>query len=98
MTWRRGLGVATILVLVAALAWRPSARSTPPGVSVFGSLATVRLDLPTPTRGAATSAKLLAARDEFESFQVVVDSGSSALQGLRVARAGALHGPGGAVI
>jgi hypothetical protein len=65
-------------------------------VSVFGSTTTIRPDQATPA-GGTTSAKLIAARNEFESFQVVI-APNDTLQGARLELAGALTGPSGATI
>jgi len=66
-------------------------------VSVADSLTTVRFDQPTPTEGASSEASLIAARNEFESFQIVVDAGDG-LNDVEVASGEPLRGPGGAVI
>ena len=60
------------------------------------SLTTVHLDQPTPTAGASRDASLIAARNEFESFQVVIEA-TSPLKDLAIGRTG-LAGPGGATI
>lgn len=44
------------------------------------------------------SASISAARNEFESFQVVIDAGASAVNAASVSLAGSLSGPGGATI
>jgi hypothetical protein len=71
--------------------------SGPPRIGVADSLTTVRLDRPTPRAGVSSQASLAAAKNEFESFQVVVDAGH-ALRGVRVTSNKPLRGPGGAVI
>ena len=95
------LAVATIsaLSMFAGGCTSPLGRhsSGPTKVSVADSLATVQLDQPTPTVGVSSQASLMAATNEFESFQVVVDAGS-ALRGVEVLSGKALRGPGGAVI
>jgi hypothetical protein len=70
--------------------------SGPPSVTAVGSLTEVRFDQPTPPSQEAAG-HLIAARNEYESFQVVVDAGNP-VHGVRVAPVGALLGPGGARI
>ncbi len=96
MTRRRWLAAGIISALVVIACW-PSTVSDLPRISVLGSLVTVRLDRPTPSGESAGTAKLLAARNEFESFQIAVDAGPS-VDGLRVTKAGPLRGPGEATI
>jgi Domain of unknown function (DUF4091) len=95
MTWQRWLAVAIIAAVVVVAAWLD--HPGPTRVTVLGSLVSVRLDRPTPTGESEREARLLAARNEFESFQIAVDAGSS-LHGLRVTSSGPLRGPGGASI
>jgi hypothetical protein len=71
--------------------------SGPPRVTVADSLTTVRLDQPTPATAVSGGASLIAAKNEFESFQIVVDAGR-ALSDVSVASGKPLRGPGGAVI
>ncbi len=66
-------------------------------VDVAGSLTTVLLDQPTP-RGLPSHAALTAAKNEFESFQVVVEATGGILKDLSVVKNRALEGPGGARI
>ena len=66
-------------------------------VTVADSLTTVRFDQPTPTSGVSAEASLIAARNEFESFQVVVDAGD-ALKDVEVVPGSSLRGPGGATL
>ena len=84
------------LVVVAALGVPPvqAARGGAPSVAVVGSIVTVR---PTDHPSGGTSATLTAARNEFESFQVVVSGGSSAMSDVRVRLQTALHGAGGTI-
>jgi hypothetical protein len=63
-------------------------------VTVLGSLAEIRLDQPVPD--GAASARLLAARNELESFQVAVTPGRA--RRVEIAAAGPLRGPAGAEI
>jgi hypothetical protein len=66
-------------------------------VTVADSLTTVRFDQPTPTAGVSSEVSLIAAGNEFESFQIVVDAGD-ALDGVEVLSGEPLRGPGGAAI
>lgn len=66
-------------------------------VSVYGSTTTIRADQASPT-GGKQGANLVAARNEFESFQVVVEATDGAIDGLEMELGGALSGPGGATI
>jgi hypothetical protein len=66
----------------------------PGEVSVFGSTTTIRPDQATPAGGEA-SAELIAAQNEFESFQVVVETTQGPIDGVSMEVAGALQGPGG---
>lgn len=68
----------------------------PARVGVADSLTTVRLDRPSPGSLSA-GASLRAARNEFESFQVVIDARRD-LRGVSVSAAGPLEGPDGAAI
>ena len=94
---RTGVALLVGLVLVAGA---PAAGATPVGggggasVVVVGSLVTVR---PRTHPAGTASASLFAARNEFESFQVVVRAGGSPLAGVRVGLRTALHGPGGTI-
>jgi hypothetical protein len=63
-------------------------------VSVVGSAAKIR---PNEQPSGATGASLVAARNEFESFQVVVRAGTAAIDGLVVEHGSALTGPGGTI-
>ncbi len=65
-----------------------------PSVFVVGSIVTVR---PTEHPGGRPQATITAARNEFESFQVVVEAGAHPLTGVRVALRTSLHGPGGTI-
>ena len=61
----------------------PTASASPPSVLAYDSLATIRSDQPLPP-GGSPSASISAAGNEFESFQVTVQAGSSGLGGVRV--------------
>ncbi len=65
-----------------------------PAVAVVGPVATVR---PSDHPSGADAATLVAARNEFESFQVVVEAGTEPLTGLSVSVAEPLHGAGAAI-
>jgi len=67
----------------------------PLDVAVVGSAAKVRPDA---FASGASSARLFAARNEFESFQVVVNAPGVPVRGLTVSLRGALRGPHGASI
>ena len=94
----------TLAVVLALVTFGPPTPGAPsgeegrgtgsPAVVVVGSLVTVR---PGRHPAGASAANLLAARNEFESFQVVVEAGSSPVGGLRIRLATALHGPGGTI-
>ena len=72
----------------------PAATTGTATVSVVGSAVKVRpVDQPNGSAGAS----LTAARNEFESFQVVVAAGASPLTGLSVALDSPLAGPGGTI-
>ncbi len=94
---------ATVRAAYAALKTEPVDIDPPDvspsgsSVSVFGSTTTIRPGLETPTNG-ANQASLVAARNEFESFQVVVDATDGALNDVEMKLDGALSGPGGATI
>src|SRR4051794_49280 len=71
---------------------------TPPrAIQVFGPDETLRPDAKTPAGGTA-DARLAAAQNEYESFQVNVQAGPEGLSGVRVALDGNLTGPNGATI
>ncbi len=93
---RRALAV--VAAAAACLAILPAcAAASGESVSVYGSLATIRPDRALPA-GASTSASLIAAKNEYQSFQVVVTAGSDLASGVRVDPGAALVGPGGATI
>ncbi len=64
-------------------------------VDTFGSM---DLLLPTGTVRGGSSVSLTAAKNEYESFQIKVSAGATALQGMSVSLAGPLQGPGGATL
>jgi hypothetical protein len=64
-------------------------------VVVVGSVVKVR---PTDQPTGSNVAQLLAARNEFESFQIVIQAGQSTLQNVTVALSTPLTGPGGTAI
>ncbi len=66
-------------------------------VEVFGPTETLRPDAKTPA-GGTESARLAAAQNEYESFQVHVEGGPNGLSGVGVSLTGDLTGPGGATI
>jgi hypothetical protein len=61
---------------------------------VVGSIVTVR---PTDHPAGSPAAATTAGRNEFESFQVVVDGGDPGLPAVRVTLSARLHGPGGTI-
>ena len=91
---RRFIGVT--LAAVAAAAFVP-ATAAAASVAIVGSNVTVR---PTQTTwtGSTTSATLNAAKNEFESFQVIVKSEGVAQTNVNMAMQSVLTGPGGATI
>jgi hypothetical protein len=66
-------------------------------VSVYGPSETLRPDAKRPA-GGTTDARLAAAQNEFESFQVNVQAGPEGLSGVGVSLTGDLTGPDGATI
>jgi hypothetical protein len=95
----RGLGAAlaiAVLVGLAPPAARATAQPSAASASVAGSIATVRPDA---ARGPEESeaAALLAARNETESFQLVVRAGAAALAGVRVEVTEPLTGSAGSL-
>jgi hypothetical protein len=70
--------------------------STHPTQSVCSRIGTEVRPKDRPT--GSSDAKLLAARNEFESFQIVIQAGSSILRDARVTLSGSLTGPGGSTI
>jgi hypothetical protein len=73
----------------------PPSAGGPARIGVTDSLATVRFDRPVPALRAGAS--LQAARNEFESFQVVIGA-HRGLRGVEVSTEGPLRGPDGAEI
>jgi hypothetical protein len=74
---------------------QPQPPTKPAKVFVVGSVLKVRpKDQPT----GSNDAKLLAARNEFESFQIVIQAGSNTLRNVNVALSAPLTGPGGSTI
>jgi hypothetical protein len=90
------LAAAASLLLGIALA-SPAAAASAPNVTAFDSLATIRSDRALPSGGSG-SARISAAGNEFESFQVAVQAGSAPLAGIRVDPGRTLRGPNGATI
>ena len=84
------VGAASLLLALALSA--PVARGASPTVAVYGSLTTVRPDASLPA-GSRQEEMLTAARNEAESFQVVVSAGGSARSGVAVERGSVLIGP-----
>jgi Domain of unknown function (DUF4091) len=70
---------------------QPSQSQADANVYIVGPILKVR---PTDQPGGASSASLLAARNEFESFQIVIQAGSSVVQGVNVTLSAPLNGPG----
>lgn len=78
---------AILAMAIVALVLSPGAWAAVSSVKVVGSSTTVRPGLPTPTAGAVTPPtpyKVTAAKNEFESFQVVIEAGDQPINGLRV--------------
>jgi hypothetical protein len=99
---RRGVPRWWLLALALLLpaAATPTSRAEPSGtpgvtVSVVGSLTNARPTVPV-TTGTHTAA-LTAARNEFESFQVVVQAGATPVTGMSVFLSEPLSGPGGTI-
>lgn len=90
------LAAAALAALLAGVL--PAAASAnPASVSVYDSLASLRPDRPAPA-GATSVASLSAARNEAESFQLLIQSGDGGNQGLSVEPGAPLSGPGGATL
>ena len=86
-----------LLALLISLALPALAQASGPSVSAYDSLATLRPEQPAPA-GGSPQASISAARNETESFQLLIGAGSANLTGLRVDPAEVLTGPGGATI
>ncbi len=76
---------------------RRAPRRPAPACSAYDSLTTIRSDQPLPAGGGA-SAEISAAGNEFESFQLAIQAGSTPLSAVRVDPGQTLTGPGGATI
>jgi hypothetical protein len=63
-------------------------------VGVFNSLRSVK---PNTAPSGATQARISAARNEFESFQVAISAGAAPLRGVNVSVSAPLTGPGGTI-
>lgn len=87
--------VATLFAALLALLHPLQARAAGPLISVVGSTVVVRPTDAMPMPNAF--ARISAARNEFESFQIVVQASARPITNFRV-RANDLVGPGGAVI
>lgn len=89
---RRSLAtlVATALALLSFVATAGAA-----SVGVVGTNVLVR---PTERPATATAARMVAAGNEFESFQVVVQADGAALTGVQASIVGTLAAPGGATL
>ncbi len=83
-----------LMALFVSGAVLPSSAAATPSVAVADSLTTVRSDQPF---SGSTSASISAARNEFESFQVVVSAQGEAAGGVTVALAEPLTGPAGSI-
>jgi Domain of unknown function (DUF4091) len=79
----RILLLVLLAATAAALALPTLAAANPATASVYDSLANLRPDRPAPAGGTA-SAAISAARNEAESFQVLVQAGAAGNPGLRV--------------
>jgi hypothetical protein len=98
---KRRLGVVLAFVALAAgagalaaLGGGVDASADPPSVVVVGGAQKVRPDA---DQSGTRAASIFAARNEFESFQIVVRAGSRRLRGLTVETGGPLTGPGGTI-
>src|SRR5438876_12381835 len=92
-----GRALVTSLLLVSVLLIGASAPTpgTGPSVVVVGSTTTVR---PSEHPVGPVGATLIAAKNEFESFQVVIEAGSTTLTGVDVSLSNALTSVGGSSI
>ncbi len=87
-------GPATVALVIGLLLPGPAGASASASVVVVGSAVKVR---PTDVVTGAPSASLTAARNEFESFQVVVQTDATPLAGLTVSLLQPLSGSGGTI-
>ncbi|HYT30810.1 MAG TPA: glycoside hydrolase domain-containing protein [Actinomycetota bacterium] len=88
------LGVAGLLAVALIPAPSRASTVTGPSVTVVGSAVKVR---PTDQVGGTGGANVTAARNEYESFQVVVSAGTGPVTALRVSLASPLSGTGGTI-
>ena|SRR5215204_248365 len=90
-----GFGAGAIALSAAYLRACTACQPTPPSVVVVGSVLKVR---PKDRPSGSNDAKLLAAKNEFESLQIVIQAGSNPLRNVNVALCTPLSGPGGSMI
>lgn len=91
----KGLGFGGITLSAGLLQTCSICNPTPPKVFVIGSAMKVR---PKERVTGSSDAQLLAARNEFESFQIVIQAGSRILRNVEVALSAPLTGSGGSTI
>jgi hypothetical protein len=89
--YRLALAAGLVLVIAATAA---SSAGAAAGVGVVDSLHTIK---PTRAPNGAGRARISAARNEFESFQVVVSADSAPLRGVNLSLTSPLTGSGGAI-
>lgn len=85
---------ARALIAAVAVALAAPSFASAAGVTVVDSLHTVK---PKAAPAGSSTARISAARNEFESFQVVIGAGAAPLRGVNVSLASPLRGAGGAI-
>src|SRR4051795_8068021 len=89
------MAAALVAAVATGCGGGPSANGGRLEVSILGSTTNVRLDQPFPA--GAPEARLLAARNEFESAQIAVEAQGGGVKGVDVSLAKPLSGPGGSI-
>jgi hypothetical protein len=90
----RPFGLALIAVVTVGAALAAPSASSAAGVTTVDSLHTVK---PKSAPAGSTTARISAASNELESFQVVITAGAAPLRGATVSLASPLQGPGGTI-
>jgi hypothetical protein len=88
---------AFLLVILALAALPQIAQASTASVTAYDSLAALRPEQAAPS-GGTQQATVSAARNETESFQLLIQASGGSLGGLQVDMAQSLRGPGGATI
>ena len=90
----RGRRLSLVAAVTAAAAAAAPGFANAASVTTVDSLHTVK---PVTAPAGSTTARIRAARNEFESFQVVISAGATPLRGVNVSLASPLKGPGGTI-